>query len=228
VPEPTSQAQLDLHEVLDRVLDAAVVRITGDPHARARTGQRARAHDTLAAMTAGRYLGAEAPTGSGKSLAALAPAMVLAALRGERSVISTESLGLQGQYLSKDAPVVAEAVAEVTGARPPAVAVLKGWSNHACSVTVAGVLSELTGVEVAGPEDIAASAAALAESGPALVSLSDPGGQREMVELVNWAAGQITSDEPGDRGTYPGLLTEAAWAQVSVSPAECPGAARCR
>jgi ATP-dependent DNA helicase DinG len=65
------------------------------------------------------------------SLAYLAPAAALAAKRGERTVISTESLTLQGQIVDKDLPTIAAATVEVCGYEPT-FAIHKGWSNFAC------------------------------------------------------------------------------------------------
>src|SRR5699024_9215549 len=69
-----------------------------------------------------------APTGTGKGIAYLVPAARLA-LQGRRTVVSTESLGLQHQLVEKDFPVVASAVREATG-QDLQVAVLKGWSHR--------------------------------------------------------------------------------------------------
>lgn len=74
---------------------------------------------------------AEAPTGIGKSFAGLAPAFAAAAHRKRRTVISTEMVGLQNQIMVKDAPVVAQACAEVTGYTPK-IAVHKGWRRYVC------------------------------------------------------------------------------------------------
>lgn len=221
------------------MLDASVAKITGDPHGRARPGQRTLSHDIAAAMLSGRYLGGEAPTGSEKGLAYLAPAMLLAAVAGHRAVISTETLGPQAQIIDKDAPVIAAAVSEAL-VRPPSVAVPKGWANFACGAAVASTLGEMVDTEVASTAALSGAAAGLAAGGATVRTPPLAGRGRDatarkdstnsdgLVELVTWAAGQIADDGPGDRGSYPGSVTEADWQQVSVTPAECPGAARCR
>lgn len=209
----------ELRRLLDLVLDATVRRITGDPAASAREGQRQLSHELLGSMLTGGTTAAEAPTGSGKSLAALAPAMLLAALGGHRSMVSTETISLQSQYSGKDAPMVAGTVAEVTGRPAPTVAVLKGWSNYACSAAVAGLVSEMTGREI---EDMDALAGAVAEGLPA--DADHPG----LTELLGWAVSQAVSDGRADRGDYRGQLDDDSWGRVSVSPAECPGVGHCR
>lgn len=129
----------ELHDLLDDLLVAAVQEATGIPTARPREGQLRLSHDILDTMlgtysteskTPG-HLAGQAPTGSGKSLSYLAPAMLMAAENKERTVISTESLALQGQILDKDAPAVAAAAEKVLGFRPR-TEVLKGWGNYAC------------------------------------------------------------------------------------------------
>lgn len=47
---------------------------------------------------------ADAPTGTGKSLGYLAPAILRAAQRGEKVVVSTATLALQAQLLNEDLP----------------------------------------------------------------------------------------------------------------------------
>lgn len=220
-PRQPEAASCDaLHKVLDAALDASVRIATGDPSAGARVGQRALSHDILDAMLTGGTLAGEAPTGSGKSLAALTPALVLAAVKGERTVVSTESLGLQEQYLHKDVPVVIAGVAEALGdGYPrPSIAVLKGWANHACTEATAATVAELTGTMPATVGQMIAALAAL------------PGGSADLpaAKLARWAAEQIDADLPAERSGYPDVLAEADWAQVSVSTAECPGVSRCR
>lgn len=156
----------DLHALLDDVLCAAVRRITGGAADTPRPGQADLAHRVLDSMLAAtdvsvngpKQVAALAPTGSGKSVSALAPALLIAAVRGERTVISTESLSLQAQIVDKDAPVVAAAVVEVLGLTPaqaPKTAVLKGWSNYSCGARTAATLADLTGFAANGPDDLA-------------------------------------------------------------------------
>lgn len=220
-PLPASVPASEIHELLDAVLDAAVRHATGDPGAVARPGQRRLAHD-IARVDARRYRpGRRGPTGSGKSLAALSPALLLAAVRGERSVISTETLGLQEHYIGKDVPVVRSALADVLD-RPltevPSVAVLKGWANSVCSAATVTLADE-----IAGPLDGIEAAIS------ALDGLEVPDAtETSRLALARWALAEIAGDRPGDRGSYPEVLASGYWESVSVSPAECPGTTRCR
>ncbi|KYH43875.1 helicase C-terminal domain-containing protein [Branchiibius sp. NY16-3462-2] len=161
----SSQTPQELHALLDDVLCASVRRITGGAADKPRTGQADLAHRILDSMLAAtdvsmhgpKQVAALAPTGSGKSLSGLAPALLIAAVRGERTVISTESLSLQAQIVDKDAPVVATAVAYVLGlnaAQAPKTAVLKGWGNYSCGARTAATLADLTGFSATGPDDL--------------------------------------------------------------------------
>lgn len=71
----------------------------------------------------------EAGTGVGKSLGYLMPALRWAALTGERTVVSTNTINLQEQLVRKDLPFLAEALA---AEQPVRFALLKGWRNYLC------------------------------------------------------------------------------------------------
>ena len=76
---------------------------------------------------------ADAPTGTGKSLAYLAPAV----LSGEKVVVSTATLALQHQLLSEDLPPLKRAVSELLGYPEDegfSYAVMKGRSNFLCGL----------------------------------------------------------------------------------------------
>jgi ATP-dependent DNA helicase DinG len=71
----------------------------------------------------------EAGTGVGKSLGYLLPALRWAALTGERTVVSTNTINLQEQLVRKDLPFLADALA---GQQEVTFALLKGWRNYVC------------------------------------------------------------------------------------------------
>lgn len=86
-------------------------------------------------LAEGGVLLADAPTGTGKSAAYLAPAILDAASSGGRVVISTATLALQAQLLSEDLPPMRAAAAELLGYPEEegiTYAVLKGRSNFLC------------------------------------------------------------------------------------------------
>ncbi len=101
------------------VLDATVAGLTGEH----RDGQRELASAVSDAIRGGHHLVAVAPTGSGKSLAYLAPAVA----SGLRVVVATSTIALQGQLMQKDLPAVVR-----FGSVPFTFALLKGRSNYLC------------------------------------------------------------------------------------------------
>ena len=101
------------------VLDACVRGLGGDD----RPGQRLLTEAIAAAFTDSHHLVAQAPTGSGKSLAYLAPAVA----SGRATVVATATLALQDQLWRKDLPLVAAQ----SGISFEA-AVLKGRGQYLC------------------------------------------------------------------------------------------------
>jgi len=95
-----------------------------------RAGQAALAQAVADALEGDEHLLAEAGTGTGKSLAYLAPALV----SGKRVVVATATKALQEQLLTKDVPAAAAALG-----RKVRVAVLKGRQNYLCRKSLAGV-----------------------------------------------------------------------------------------
>src|SRR3569623_359367 len=105
------------------LLDATVAGLGGER----RDGQHELADAVVAALRGGHHLVAEAPTGSGKSLAYLAPAIA----SGKRVVIATATLTLQDQLWQKDLPHLRE-----HGGVEFTAAVLKGRSQYVCHATL--------------------------------------------------------------------------------------------
>lgn len=127
IPRARREGRLDLQEVED-VLGAggAVARL----HQRYedRASQRGFAR-TIARLYNGGGIGVlEAGTGVGKSLGYLVPALRWAALNGERTVVSTNTINLQEQLVGKDLPFLARALDD----QPVRFALLKGWHNYLC------------------------------------------------------------------------------------------------
>ena len=80
-----------------------------------RDGQRELAAAVADAMALGHHLVAEAPTGSGKSLAYLAPAVA----SGLKVVVATSTIALQSQLVGKDLPVLRRARLGAVHVRAP-------------------------------------------------------------------------------------------------------------
>ena len=86
------------------------------------------------AIGEGRRLMVEAGTGVGKSLAYLVPAALYALKNNVRVVVSTNTINLQEQLLTKDIPDVEKALEEVEGVSSEDLqaTLLKGRANYLC------------------------------------------------------------------------------------------------
>ncbi|MEJ7648601.1 MAG: ATP-dependent DNA helicase [Nakamurella sp.] len=217
---------------LIEAMNAAVVAATGNPAAKPRPAQLLIAQEIEEAMRTKTHVVAQAPTGSGKSIAGMVPAALQAAIAGERTVVSTESLSLQAQYAEKDLPVVAAAVAHVTG-KHISFAVLKGWSNYSCaldavhSARIAAGLDPEAPIPIteAGLRKFADDAEKAVESQPLGTRVSGRGDQlvdsRELVEAAAWGVRATADQRVGDRHSYPGAVAGPVWDAVSVSASDC-------
>lgn len=200
---PSGGEAPDPGELARAILDATVAAMGGD----AREGQQAMCERAAEAMTSGDLLLAQAGTGTGKSVAYLAAAAAHAAATGERAVISTATLALQRQILTKDAPAVLDQAEKVSGKRLT-VALLKGWHNYVCRHKITGGY----------PDDDAG----------ALFSLdaASSGGERSrstLGEQVLAARAFAEETDTGDRDEMTPGVSDRAWRQVSVTKLECLG-----
>jgi ATP-dependent DNA helicase DinG len=108
---------------LDRVFSADGVFAAAIPGYRSRTQQLALARAIQHTIETNGVLIAEAGTGTGKTLAYLAPAL----LHGGKVIISTGTKNLQDQLFRRDLPTVRHALNV-----PATVALLKGRANYVC------------------------------------------------------------------------------------------------
>lgn len=92
-----------------------------------RSAQREMAARVYEAFRSGGRIAVEAPTGVGKSIAYLVPALLVAKDHRMRVVISTHTKNLQRQIIARDAPRVRDALAPELK-----LAVLKGRSSYLC------------------------------------------------------------------------------------------------
>ena len=152
------------------------------------------------ALDRDRHLVVAAGTGTGKSMAYLAPLVA----SGKKAVVATATKALQDQLVNKDLPQLAEALG-----MPLEYGVLKGRSNYICRKKLADLAE-----------------AADREQGQLITADSAREAGRVRVEvkrLAGWAA--ETSD--GDRAGLDFEPSPRAWEAVSVSGRECPGASNC-
>jgi len=124
--------------------------------------------------------------------------LVPALLSGQQVVVATATKALQDQLAGRDLPFLAEHLG-----RPVTWAVLKGRSNYVCLQRVQEVTTRNDG------------RLELDDAGPATRS--------EVLRLATWSALTTTGDQ-ADLDWNP---SARAWATVSVSAMECPGATRC-
>ncbi|WP_028245548.1 ATP-dependent DNA helicase [Pseudoclavibacter soli] len=186
-----------------------------------RSGQLALTQD----IEAHAELAGEAPTGVGKSFAALSNAATWAA-SGERTLISTESLSLLSQIVAKDAPAAQQTDLRLNeGERSFDLAVLKGWSNYVCLARAITAAHEAAGDQFAGhpdPSDIPSLTESLRALPPTTTVEVDGTAYTagEITPLLQWALDE-TVGHTGDRAQYPGALPENLFRQVSIDSDEC-------
>ncbi|MCU1353182.1 MAG: putative ATP-dependent helicase, partial [Acidimicrobiales bacterium] len=123
--------------------------------------------------------------------------LVPSVLAGTRVVVATATKALQDQLAGKDLPFLAEHLG-----RPFDYSVLKGRSNYVCLQRI----KEISG-----------------EGQLALDGLATRASPTELAMLKDWS----TTTVSGDRAELAIEPSPQAWAAVSVSSQECPGAKRC-
>ena len=184
-----------------QILAAAVGAVPGGT---SRPGQEAMAAAIEKAIGDREHLLVQAGTGTGKSLAYLAPALLV----DGPVVVSTATLALQNQLVEHDLPRLAEAVAPVFGRRPT-FAVLKGRHHYLC-------VAKLEHDEEEPADTLFEDAAPkwLGEAGKL---------GKQIQRVQDWAEKTGT----GDRDELDPGVDDAAWRQVSMPARDCVGAARC-
>jgi ATP-dependent DNA helicase DinG len=163
----------------------------------ARAGQAEMAEAVATAVATKQHLAVQAGTGTGKTLAYLVPAI----LSRQKTIVATATKALQDQLAGKDLPFLQAHLPEHFE-----WAVLKGRSNYLCMQR----LSELAGTGDGGEQ-------------LGLDGVAERAPKEELVALARWA----TTTESGDRAELDVEPSHQAWAAVSVSARECPGASKC-
>ncbi|HEV3353355.1 MAG TPA: ATP-dependent DNA helicase [Acidimicrobiales bacterium] len=163
----------------------------------ARRGQLEMAEAVESVFGDGGQLVVQAGTGTGKGLAYLVPAI----LSGKTTVVATATKALQDQLANKDLPFLQEHL----GKRFE-FAVVKGRANYLCLQRAVEIGS--------GDEQLVLDDVREDEHGAF--------GQ-ELLRLLKWAK----TSKTGDRAELDFEPRARAWAQLSVSARECPGAVKC-
>jgi DNA polymerase-3 subunit epsilon/ATP-dependent DNA helicase DinG len=145
------------------------------------------------ALNTGKPLIVEAGTGTGKSMAYLTPAALFAARRGERVVVSTNTINLQDQLFFKDIPDLQRIIAD-DGAHPPfTAALLKGRGNYLCLKRY----NEVRRSENLSPEEV-----------------------RALLKVQLWIPTTQSGDKAELLLTD---KEQAAWSRINVTPETCIG-----
>jgi ATP-dependent DNA helicase DinG len=172
-----------------------------------RPGQIEMAAAVAAAVTEGRHLVVRAGTGTGKTLGYLVPAI----LSGRRVVVATATRALQDQLANKDLPFLDEHLDH-----PFDWAVLKGRSNYLC-------VQRLAELAAARATDDAAPTAGEQLGLDQIDGFAERADADELARLSDWARTTFS----GDRADLDQEPSDAAWAAVSTTARDCPGAHRC-
>ena len=204
-------------ETLETLIDAVVTALDGQP----RSGQLRMAKAIEDSLDSKTHVLIQAGTGTGKSLAYLVPVLRHAAQTGEKIVISTATLALQGQILGKDVPTVTDALHKLLP-DIPRIAVLKGRRNYACKYKIAG---GYPADEDSTLFDMGADDFALREDGASdlVQNPSQTGTTTALGEQIRRVRQWETTTQTGDRDDMPRGVSDKAWARVSVSSSECIG-----
>ena len=115
-----------------------------------REGQLALARAVDASFARGENLLAEAPTGTGKSLAYAVPAVYHATQRGKRVVIVTANIALQEQLVGKDLPLLRSLLPW-----PFQYALAKGRANYLCRDAFDDARAEMILMKPSDPREAA-------------------------------------------------------------------------
>ena len=178
------------------LLDEAVAATGGQN----RAGQRTMVAHVAQALELQRHLLVQAGTGTGKSLGYLVPALARVGESDHPIVVATATLALQAQIVNRDIPRLLQAL-EPRPESQAQVALLKGRNNYLCLHKLEGGYPE---DEPDALFDMPSSTSRVGE---------------EVVRLREWA----DRTETGDRDELKPGVSDRAWAQVSVSAAECLG-----
>ena len=131
----TLHIMLTSAESIDALLgpDGSLEQISGFAH---RIQQQEMAHAVHAALEDQHHLFIEAPTGVGKTLAYLIPAILFALSNDRKAIVSTHTKNLQEQILYKDIPLCRELLG-----RDFTAVLLKGRRNYLCTTRLDAALA---------------------------------------------------------------------------------------
>lgn len=152
-------------------------------------------------IASGTHVLLEAPTGTGKSIAYLLPAV----LSGEKIVVSTATKQLSEQIINKDVPFLKKALLETDSpVKHFTAGLLKGRDNYYC------LYKEAESSRLDEQYDDGEVKSSKYDANKIAV---------EMRYLKTWAA----KTETGDRAEAPEIISDKVWRQYSSNSTECIG-----
>lgn len=203
--EPDAGETRDDGEVADaEALLAAIVDGIGGE---VRPGQQRMVQLVSQALSNGTHSLVQAGTGTGKSVGYLVPAIAHVRAGADPVVVSTATLALQHQLVSRDLPAINAALAEA-GEQTIDFAVLKGRANYLCRQRLHD--------PVDAPDE-------QLDFDDAVSSAASGRLEAEAARIREWAG----TTETGDRDELDDV-DGRVWRAFSVTSRECVGAAKCR
>jgi ATP-dependent DNA helicase DinG len=130
--EPTGSIDLIAPDDVDAIIGPSGALSQVIPEFERRPQQEQMAAAVAEAINSGGQILVEAGTGTGKSLAYLVPAALMARDRGQPVMLSTNTLALQDQLLRKDVPDLVAALGKANGGSNVGVVSVKGRANYLC------------------------------------------------------------------------------------------------
>lgn len=183
-------------DMIDHVFASGGLLTKAWPAYRKRKGQYDLAYAIDNAICSGEHLLAEAPCGTGKSVAYLVPATYHAHRTGGRVVVATGNIALQEQLVQKDLPMLQKLLPW-----PFSFALLKGVNHFVCRKVLPEVEAEIISRRKSAPE----------------VALE----MERLRDLLRAALKEPGYD--GDRSMLPFEPSYEAWSAFSTSSEECTG-----
>lgn len=183
-------------DMIDFVFAAGGVFAKAWPSYQRRKGQYDLAYAIDAAIGSDSHLIAEAPCGTGKSMAYLVPATYYASTKGQRVVVATGNIALQEQLVQKDLPLLKKLLPWEFS-----YALLKGVGHFLCRKKFPEIEGEIAMRERVAPEVAA-----------------------EMKLLRDFIKQHSTDMSfTGDRSSLPFEPTSETWRLFSTNSEECTG-----
>jgi ATP-dependent DNA helicase DinG len=126
---PFDESELGLVDDVFRVHLPALLAASSGSY---RAGQHEVARQVAATLGSGKLLLVHAPTGTGKTLAYLVPALLWSVRHDVRVGVSTYTRALQEQAIDQDVPLALRALARAGWEAAPRITLLKGRANYLC------------------------------------------------------------------------------------------------